>query len=68
MLTEARQFGLFYGHELAQAHLTVRQAIEAFGGVYPIQPGMTLKANVILEKQSFLGWLLEPINAVRHRT
>ncbi|HEU4960440.1 MAG TPA: HlyD family efflux transporter periplasmic adaptor subunit [Sphingomonas sp.] len=44
------------------------QAVEAFGGVYPIQPGMTLKANVILEKQSFLGWLLEPINAVRHRT
>jgi excisionase family DNA binding protein len=30
MLTQARQFGLFYGHELAQAHLTVRQAIEAF--------------------------------------
>lgn len=43
------------------------QAVEAFGGVYPVQPGMTLKANVILEKQSFLGWLLEPINAVRHR-
>ena len=45
-----------------------RQAVEAFGGRYPIQPGMTLKANVILEKQSFLGWLMEPINAVRHRT
>jgi excisionase family DNA binding protein len=30
VLTQARQFGLFYGHELAQAHLTVRQAIEAF--------------------------------------
>jgi membrane fusion protein len=44
------------------------QAVRAFGGVYPVQPGMTLKANVILEKQSFLGWLMEPINAVRHRT
>jgi membrane fusion protein len=44
------------------------QAVQAFGGVYPVQPGMTLKANVILEKQSFLGWLMEPINAVRHRT
>jgi excisionase family DNA binding protein len=30
VLTQARQFGLFYGHELAQAHLTVRQAVEAF--------------------------------------
>ena len=44
------------------------QAVAAFGGVYPLQPGMTLKANVVLEKQSFLGWLLEPLNAVRHRT
>jgi membrane fusion protein len=43
------------------------QAVDAFGGVYPLQPGMTLKANVVLEKQSFLGWLLEPLNAVRHR-
>jgi membrane fusion protein len=45
-----------------------RQAIAAFGGTYPVQPGMTLKANIILEKQSFWGWLIEPINAVRHRT
>ncbi len=45
-----------------------KQAIRAFGDTYPIQPGMTLDANLILERQSFLGWLLEPINAVRHRT
>lgn len=45
-----------------------RQAITAFGRTYAIQPGMTLKANVILERQSFLDWLLEPINAVRNRT
>jgi excisionase family DNA binding protein len=30
VLAEARQFGLLYGRELASAHLTVRQAIEAF--------------------------------------
>jgi membrane fusion protein len=45
-----------------------RQAVRAFGEVYPIQPGMTLKAEIILERQSFLGWLMAPINAVRHRT
>jgi len=45
-----------------------RQAVAAFGGTYPVQPGMTLKADVILERQSFLGWLMAPINAVRHRT
>jgi membrane fusion protein len=44
------------------------QAIEAFGAAYAIEPGMTLKANLVLEKQSLLGWLLEPINAVRRRT
>ncbi len=44
-----------------------RQAIPAFGGQYAVQPGMTLKANVILDRQSFLDWLLEPINAVRKR-
>jgi membrane fusion protein len=44
------------------------QAIRAFGREYPVQPGMTLKANVILERQSFFDWLLEPINAVRNRT
>ena len=30
VLTEARQFGLLYGAELAAGHFTVRQAIEAF--------------------------------------
>ncbi|WHO38440.1 HlyD family efflux transporter periplasmic adaptor subunit [Sphingobium sp. AP49] len=45
-----------------------RQRIAAFGEQYPIQPGMTLRANVILERQSFFDWLLEPINAVRRRT
>jgi membrane fusion protein len=44
------------------------QAIEAFGAAYAVEPGMTLKANLILEKQSLLSWLLEPINAVRRRT
>ncbi|MGN6277569.1 MAG: HlyD family secretion protein [Sphingomonas sp.] len=45
-----------------------RQYVQAFGDRYPVQPGMTLKANVILEQQSFWGWLIEPINAVRRRT
>ncbi|WP_213978890.1 HlyD family efflux transporter periplasmic adaptor subunit [Sphingomonas sp. dw_22] len=30
-----------------------------------LQSGMTLSAIVILERRSFLGWLLEPVNAVR---
>lgn len=43
------------------------QAVMAFGQAYPVQPGMTLKANIILERQSFLQWLLEPVNAIRNR-
>lgn len=43
------------------------QAVMAFGKTYPVQPGMTLKANIILERQSFLSWLMEPVNAIRKR-
>lgn len=29
-----------------------------------IHPGMTLQANLILERQSFIDWLLQPLNSV----
>ncbi|MEO8374412.1 MAG: HlyD family efflux transporter periplasmic adaptor subunit [Sphingomonas bacterium] len=44
------------------------QAITAFGERVALQPGMTLKANIVLDKRSFLEWLLEPIEAVRARS
>lgn len=45
-----------------------RQAIAAFGEQNPLQAGMTLQANIVLERQSFLAWLLQPLNAVLNRT
>lgn len=45
-----------------------RQKIEAFGQHYPLQAGMTLTANVILERLSFWDWLMAPLRAVTHRT
>lgn len=33
----------------------------------PLQSGMTLTANIILERRSFADWLLQPLNAVRKR-
>ena len=45
-----------------------RQAIDAFGEQNPLQAGMTLKANIVLERQTFLAWLLQPLNAVLNRT
>lgn len=44
-----------------------RQAVRAFGRDTPLQPGMTLKANIVLERQSFLSWLLQPLRAVLNR-
>lgn len=44
------------------------QTIEAFGQPAPLQPGMTLQANIVLERQSFLAWMLKPLNAVLNRT
>jgi membrane fusion protein len=43
------------------------QAVPAFGKAAPLQPGMTLRANIVLERQSFLDWLLTPLRAVRNR-
>lgn len=45
-----------------------RQRIEAFGEAVPLQPGMTLQANIVLERQSFLDWLLTPLRAVWRRS
>ena len=44
-----------------------QQGVPAYGGMAPLQPGMTLKANIVLERRSFLQWLLDPIMAVRNR-
>ncbi|MEP3422283.1 MAG: HlyD family efflux transporter periplasmic adaptor subunit [Erythrobacter sp.] len=45
-----------------------QQSVEAFGEPAPLQPGMTLQANVVLERQSFLAWILQPLNAVLNRS
>lgn len=43
------------------------QAVEAFGKSHALQPGMTLSANLILDRRSFADWLLEPLRAVWRR-
>lgn len=45
-----------------------QQRIDAFDGPSPLQAGMTLQANIVLERQTFLAWLLQPLNAVLNRT
>lgn len=45
-----------------------KQDVIAYGDKIDLQPGMTLNANVVLERQSFLSWLLRPLNAVLKRS
>lgn len=45
-----------------------RQAVRAHGLDAPLQPGMTLNANVVLERRSFIDWLLAPLRAVESRS
>lgn len=44
------------------------QFVTAFGEKVPLQPGMTVSGSIILERRTFLDWLLEPLNAVQNRT
>lgn len=57
--------------EEAVYRITVKldqQDVVAYGDKISLQPGMTLQANVVLERQSFLTWLLRPLNAVLKRS
>jgi len=44
-----------------------RQTISAFGREVPLQPDMTLRADIILERRSIIEWLLEPLLGARQR-
>jgi membrane fusion protein len=47
--------------------LLERQQIDAYGEPTRLHPGMTLVANLVLERQSFLDWILNPLRAVAKR-
>lgn len=38
--------------------------VEAYGQVMPIQPGMLLAANIVIDRRTLIEWLLDPIYAV----
>lgn len=42
-----------------------QQNVKAFGQAIPLQPGMTLSADIVLDRRSFLEWLLEPLESLR---
>ena len=51
--------------------VTVRlqqQAVDAFGQRLPLQSGMLLRADIVLEERSLISWLFEPFTSLRGRT
>ncbi len=42
--------------------------IEAYGQRHALQPGMLLSAEVVLDRQSLLRWLFDPLYAVSRKT
>ncbi|MDM7459460.1 MAG: HlyD family efflux transporter periplasmic adaptor subunit [Paracoccus sp. (in: a-proteobacteria)] len=41
-----------------------RDSVTAYGQDMPVQPGMLLSANIVIDRRSLLEWLLDPIYAV----
>lgn len=44
-----------------------RQKIRAYGEPITLQSGMTLVGDIVLERQSFLDWILDPVRAASKR-
>jgi membrane fusion protein len=44
-----------------------RQDILAYGERLPLQPGMTLEADVLLDKRPVYQWVLEPLLSIKGR-
>ena len=40
------------------------QTVTAYGATTPLQPGMTLEADVALERRRLFEWVLDPLYAV----
>ncbi len=44
-----------------------RETVRAYGREWPLRPGMTLSADILLERRSLLAWLLDPLFALEGR-
>jgi membrane fusion protein len=42
-----------------------RSDIDAYGKRIPLQADMLLRADIILEKRSFMSWFLDPLLSLR---
>jgi len=44
-----------------------RQSVEAYGETVPLQPGMLLSAEIIIDRRTLLEWLFDPLFAAGRR-
>lgn len=44
-----------------------KDSVEAYGETLPLQPGMLLSADVVIDRRSLLEWLLDPLYAAGKR-
>ena len=44
-----------------------QQEIRAYGNTVPLQSGMLLSADIVLEQRSLISWLFEPILSLQGR-
>lgn len=42
-----------------------RPDVDVYGRTLPLQPDMSLKADIVLERRSLLSWLIRPLQSVR---
>jgi len=45
-----------------------KDSVQAYGQQFPLQAGMLLSADIVLEKRSLIAWLLDPLISLRGRT
>ncbi len=45
-----------------------KESVQAYGQRFPLQAGMLLTADIVLEKRSLIEWLLDPLTNLRGRT
>jgi membrane fusion protein len=66
--TEISIPGLTIQEPIFRVHVALsREAIEAYGKTYPLQPGMLLSADIVFDRRSLLQWLFDPLYAVARR-
>ncbi|MET3654881.1 HlyD family secretion protein [Dyella japonica] len=44
-----------------------RQQVLAYGTTEPVKPGMTLDADILMEKRRLIEWVFEPLYGIGHR-